>query len=89
MINFDLPTALDQNRIQMDLTRLLEGHPIEQEVYAFNNPDAGKHKLVIEPKELLIVEGLFVMHYPFVKEVLNYSVYLSVKRTSIRKKNFA
>ncbi|MBK6526774.1 MAG: AAA family ATPase [Crocinitomicaceae bacterium] len=79
VINFDLPTALDQNRIQMDLTRLVEGHPIEQEVYAFNNPDAGKHKLVIEPKELLIVEGLFVMHYPFVKEVLNYSVYLSVK----------
>ncbi|MBK9593547.1 MAG: hypothetical protein IPO32_19290 [Crocinitomicaceae bacterium] len=31
-------------------TRLVEGHPIEQEVYAFNNPDAGKHKLVIEPK---------------------------------------
>lgn len=79
VINFDLPTALDQNRIQMDLTRLVEGHAIEQEVYAFNNPDAGKHKLVIEPKELLIVEGLFVMHYPFVKEVLNYSVYLSVK----------
>jgi uridine kinase len=63
----------------MDLTRLTEGHPIEQEVYGFNNPEAGKHKLVIEPNELLIVEGLFVMHYPFVREVLNYTVFLSVK----------
>lgn len=79
VINFDLPTALDQNRIQMDLVRLTEGHAIEQEVYAFNNPGANKHKITIEPKELLIVEGLFVMHYPFVKQVLNYTVYLSVK----------
>ncbi len=79
VINFDLPTALDQNRIQMDLTRLVEGHPIEQEIYGFNNPEAKKDKLEILPKELLIVEGLFVMHYPFVKSVLDYSVYLSVK----------
>ena len=78
VINFDLPTALDQNRIQMDLTRLIEGHAIQQEVYAFNNPGAGKQKITIAPKELLIVEGLFVMHYPFVRQVLNYSVFLSV-----------
>lgn len=79
VINFDLPTALDQNRIQMDLTRLVEGNPIEQEIYGFNNPEAPKEKLVIEPKELLIVEGLFVMHYPFVRQFLNYTVYLSVE----------
>jgi len=79
VINFDLPTALDQNRIQMDLTRLIEGKTIEQEIYGFNNPGAEKEKIEIEPKELLIVEGLFVMHYPFVRDVLQYSVYLSVK----------
>lgn len=79
VINFDLPTALDQYRIQMDLTRLIEGHAIEQDVYGFNNPSLEKDKKLIEPKELLIVEGLFVMHYPFVKEVLDYSVYISVE----------
>ena len=79
VINFDLPTALDQNRIQMDLTRLVEGRTIEQEVYAFNNPGSEKEKIQIEPRELLVVEGLFVMHYPFVRDVLNYSVYLSVE----------
>jgi uridine kinase len=79
VINFDLPTALDQNRIQMDLARLLEGNTIEQEVYAFNNPGKEKNKITIEPKELLVVEGLFVMHYPFIRDVLDYSVYLSVE----------
>lgn len=79
VINFDLPTALDQNRIQMDLARLMEGNVIEQEVYVFNNPGKEKEKIVIEPKELLVVEGLFVMHYPFVRDALDYSVYLSVE----------
>jgi uridine kinase len=36
--------------------------------------------LTLEPKQLLIVEGLFVMHYNFIKSVLDYSVYLSVDR---------
>jgi len=79
VINFDLPSALDQNRIQMDLTRLVEGNTIEQEVYAFNNPGIQKEKIVITPNDLLIVEGLFVMHYPFVRQFLQYTVYLSVE----------
>lgn len=79
VVNFDLPSALDQNRIQMDLTRLVEGKEIEQKVYGFNNPVLQQEKLTIVPNDLLIVEGLFVMHYPFVREVLDYSVYLSVK----------
>lgn len=79
IINFDLPTALDQKRIDTDLTHLVQGLPIEQEIYAFNNPAAHKEKIIIEPNELLIVEGLFVMHYPFVRRVLDYAVYLSVE----------
>lgn len=79
VINFDLPSALDEDRIHMDLTRLLEGETIEHEIYMFNNPDAPRVKTLVEPRELLIIEGLFVMHYPFVREVLDYSVYLSVK----------
>ena len=69
--NFDLPTALDTNQLEKDLLQLLDNQPIKQKIYTFNNPD--------KADEILIVEGLFVMHYPFVKERLDYSVYLSVK----------
>jgi uridine kinase len=77
--NFDLPTALDTNQLKKDLLQLLENKPIKQKIYTFNNPEKEDEFLIIEPNEILIVEGLFVMHYPFVKERLNYSVYLSVK----------
>jgi uridine kinase len=77
--NFDLPTALDTNQLKKDLLQLLENKPIKQKIYTFNNPEKEDEFLIIEPNEILIVEGLFVMHYPFLKERLNYSVYLSVK----------
>lgn len=78
--NFDLPTALDTKQLEFDLNLLLNNKVIKQKVYNFNNPDKKDDYLIIEPNEILIVEGLFVMHYPFVKSKLDYSVYLSVDR---------
>ena len=78
--NFDLPTALDTDRLEYDLNLLLNNNIIKQKVYTFNNPDKNDDYLVIEPNEILIVEGLFVMHYSFLKSKLDYSVYLSVDR---------
>lgn len=78
--NFDLPSALDTSQLESDLGLLLENKIVKQKVYTFNNPDNPDDYLSIEPNEILIVEGLFVMHYPFVKSKLNYSVYLSVDR---------
>lgn len=78
IINFDLPTALDTDQLKADLNSLIAGNNVEHEVYRFNNPEAPVRTNLIQPNELLIVEGLFVMHYPFVREKLNYSVFLSV-----------
>jgi uridine kinase len=78
--NFDLPTALDTDQLENDLDILMKNQVVKQKVYTFNNPDKENDYLNIEPNEILIVEGLFVMHYPFVKSKLNYSVYLSVDR---------
>ncbi|MGV6860859.1 MAG: uridine kinase family protein [Putridiphycobacter sp.] len=78
--NFDLPTALDTVQLERDLAQLMENKPIKQKIYTFNNPDVEDEFLLIEPNEILIVEGLFVMHYPFIRERLDYSVYLSVLR---------
>jgi len=80
VINFDLPTALDILQLESDLDLLLENKVVKQKVYTFNNPNNSDDFLSIEPNEILIIEGLFVMHYPFVKSKLDYSVYLSVDR---------
>ena len=78
VINFDLPTALDLVKLKKDFDSLRQGNVIEQSVYQFNNPVDNDLVNILEPKSLLIVEGLFVMHYDFIKPLLDYSVYLSV-----------
>lgn len=80
IINFDLPTALDTTQMKADFDKLRKGEPIQQSVYQFNNPSSEEAFEVIEPQQLLIVEGLFVMHYDFIKTHLDYSVYLSVDK---------
>ncbi|OIQ37247.1 MAG: hypothetical protein BM555_01175 [Crocinitomix sp. MedPE-SWsnd] len=80
VVNFDLPSALDIDRMRADLIELKAGNPIKQKIYQFNNPSNEDSFLKIEPANLLIVEGLFVMHYEFIKDLLDYSVYLSVDR---------
>ncbi len=77
-INFDLPTALDQVKLTGDLKRLANGEQVVVKEYHFNSPP-DKHVLItIEPSELLIVEGLFLFHYPEVREMLDFSIFIDV-----------
>jgi len=80
VINFDLPTALNAVDMERDVNLLINGKQIEQPIYGFNNPAIGKAVQHIDPRELLIVEGLYVMYYPFLRKALDYSVYLTVNK---------
>ncbi|MFT5777875.1 MAG: uridine kinase [Crocinitomicaceae bacterium] len=77
-VNFDLPSALDEPKLTSDLQRLVKGEQIIVKEYHFNSPP-DKHVLItIDPSKLLIVEGLFLFHYPGVKEVLDYTIFIDV-----------
>ena len=76
--NFDLPTALDEEHLVKDLKRLGSGEPIIVKEYHFNSPPDKHILLTIDPSELIIVEGLFLFHYPEVRELLDYSVFINV-----------
>ena len=78
VINFDLPTALDAIAMEKDIRQLALGTEIQQKIYGFNNPSHEENFQTLEPKEVLLVEGLFVMHYPFLRPLINYTVYLKV-----------
>jgi len=78
VINFDLPSALNVKQLEQDFNRLLNNQAIQQKKYNFNNPDKKEEDVMVRPNEIILVEGLFVMHYPFVNSKLDYKVYLSV-----------
>ncbi|MCX8487441.1 MAG: hypothetical protein ORN53_09790 [Crocinitomicaceae bacterium] len=77
-VNFDLPGALYQNKLEADLEQLVSGNPIEVKEYFFNAPPNKNVLLTIQPSEVIIVEGLFLFHYQKVFDTLDFSIFVDV-----------
>ncbi|MEJ6583162.1 MAG: AAA family ATPase [Crocinitomicaceae bacterium] len=76
--NFDLPSALDEQKLTDDLLRLKNGDQVIVKEYHFNSPP-DKHVLItLDPSELIIVEGLFLFHYEGVRDLLDFSIFVDV-----------
>lgn len=78
IVNFDLPTALNETKLTSDLLQLIKGEPIEVKEYFFNSPPDKNVLITIEPAKLLIVEGLFLFHYKEVINNIDFSVFVDV-----------
>lgn len=77
--NFDLPQTIDHERFASHLAQLHAGSPIEMQEYTFNNPAAVPRMLVCKPTPVIIVEGLFVFHFPYVSRQLDLKVFITAK----------
>lgn len=78
-VNYDLPTSIDKDAFLADLESLLNGAPINIVEYCFNNQGVIPQKIIVKPAKILVVEGLFVFHYPEIRNLLNLRVYLDVR----------
>lgn len=78
VINFDLPTALNETKLSSDLLQLINGEPIEVKEYFFNAPPDKNVLITIDPAEIIIVEGLFLFHYQQVFNALDYTIFVDV-----------
>lgn len=76
--NFDLPTALDQDKLTSDLAKLVSGESIVVKEYHFNAPPDKNILITIEPSSLIIVEGLFLFHFEEVRKLLDFSTFIMV-----------
>jgi uridine kinase len=77
-VNFDLPTALDKNRLIDDLNNLKAGNSIEVKEYHFNTKPEKQVLITLEHSPLIIVEGLFLFYYQEVNDLLDYTVFMQV-----------
>lgn len=62
--NFDQPESIDIQQFLLDLKCLMKGESIEIREYTFNNVLAEARKLTFLPAPVIIVEGLFIYHFP-------------------------
>jgi uridine kinase len=76
LYNFDLPSTIDHEHFQQDISKLLNKEAILKQEYTFNNPDATPKMIEIKPAPILIVEGLFILHFKDISELLDLKVFI-------------
>ena len=76
--DFDVPSARDHALLADHLGRLREGLAIERPVYSFRTHAPLKKRVRVAPAQVVIVEGLHVLHDPKVRTLVDFSVFLDV-----------
>jgi uridine kinase len=74
--NFDLPDTIDHQHFEDDIQSLLAGRSITKKEYTFNNPTAVPKILEIKSAPIVIVEGLFILHFPQISEQLDLKIFI-------------
>jgi len=76
LYNFDLPRTIDREHFHQDILSLMNNKVIYKEEYTFNNPTAVPKTLEIKPAPILIVEGLFILHFEDIASRLDLKIFL-------------
>lgn len=77
--NFDLPESIDFDQYKNDILSLKNGKEISWEEYTYNNPDAEPKVIVSKPAPIIVVEGLFVLYYKEIADLLDLKIFIDAK----------
>lgn len=76
LYNFDLPTTIDNDQFLNDIKNLINGETVYQKEYTFNNPNAEPQLLEIQPAPIVMVEGLFILHFEEIAQMLDMKIFI-------------
>jgi uridine kinase len=76
LYNFDLPSTIESEQFYMDIKKLISGETVYKKEYNFNNPLAVVKILEINPAPIVIVEGLFILHFKEIAALLDHRIFI-------------
>jgi uridine kinase len=76
LYNFDLPRTVDYEQFEKDVNKLLKRKIVLKKEYTFNNPNAVPKMLEIKPAPIIIVEGLFILHFKGIADQFNMKIFV-------------
>ena len=74
--NFDLPSSFHQDELVEDLIKIKSGKSIIRKEYTFNNPKINPRSFRVEPKPIIILEGLFLFNDPNISKFLDKKIFI-------------
>lgn len=76
--NFDHPDAFDWELLRTHLSALASNQAIEAPTYNFITNSRNKEKMLIKPKKILIVEGIYSLYDSVIRDLLSVKCFLDV-----------
>ncbi|WP_231459942.1 MULTISPECIES: uridine kinase [unclassified Pedobacter] len=76
LYNFDLPSTIDSEQFLRDIKQLMNGEVVYKKEYNFNNPLAVVKILEIKSAPIIIVEGLFILHFKEIAALLDHMIFI-------------
>lgn len=77
--NFDTPQSINSKELAIDVAKLKSGEGFERLEYTFNNPNVEPKLLKFNAAPIVVIEGLFVLHYPDVEKLLDLRLFIDAK----------
>ncbi|MFR5264001.1 uridine kinase [Clostridium sp.] len=74
--NYDHPNAFDSDLLLQHLGELLEGKAIKKPIYDFAIHNRVEDVVEVEPKEIIIVEGILVLEDVRIRDLLDIKIYV-------------
>ena len=74
--NFDHPDAYDIHELVSDLKKLINGESIQKPIYDFVNSIRTSEYEVLNPSDVIIVEGILAFHYPELLELYDIKIFV-------------
>lgn len=76
LINYDEPSAFDTDLLIEQLDSLLRGEAIQRPVYDFSADNRAEETVYLEPRPVILLEGILVLHEASLRERINVKVFV-------------
>lgn len=74
--NYDHPFAFDNELLVQQLKELIDGKSIEKPVYDFSIHNRTKETKTVEPKDVIILEGILILAEKEIRDLLDIKVFV-------------
>ena len=75
-INFDEPAAIEWSLLVEHIKQLKEGKTIQMPTYSYLTCTRQKETVTVEPREVVIVEGILVLTDPVLRDMMDVKVFV-------------
>lgn len=75
-INFDEPAAIEWTLLEQHLRELRDGKTIQMPTYSYLTCTRQEETITVEPRDVIIVEGILVLSQPSLRDVMDVKVFV-------------